>query len=85
MTPKPVKHGTIYAYQGRGCRCPLCRHASYRYAVERRRINHEAMLKGVKKPPHGSISTYINYGCRCGQCTEAVRVNHAAYRSGRTS
>ena len=26
--PGPIKHGTIYAYKGRGCRCDDCRRAN---------------------------------------------------------
>lgn len=30
MSPRlgPIKHGTIYAYKGRGCRCKACRKAN---------------------------------------------------------
>ncbi|WP_108500506.1 hypothetical protein [Paracoccus indicus] len=36
--PGPIKHGTIYAYKGRGCRCSACRKANRDTCrVERRR------------------------------------------------
>lgn len=34
---KPIKHGTIYAYTGRGCRCDECREASRQYSANYRK------------------------------------------------
>lgn len=34
---RPIKHGTIYAYTGRGCRCGECREASRQYSLKYRR------------------------------------------------
>lgn len=34
---KPINHGTIYAYTGRGCRCPECREASRVYSLKYRK------------------------------------------------
>lgn len=35
--PRPLVHGTPWAYVGRYCRCQLCRAAIARYRRERRR------------------------------------------------
>lgn len=45
MTERPIKHGTIYAYTGRGCRCELCREASRLYSLN------------YRKTPSGSQAT----------------------------
>ena len=37
MTERPINHGTIYAYTGRGCRCDLCREASRVYSLQYRK------------------------------------------------
>lgn len=45
MTDRPIKHGTIYAYTGRGCRCAECREASRLYSLN------------YRKTPRGSKAT----------------------------
>ena len=45
--PKPVKHGTVYAYVGRKCRCAACRTAwkEYNVRLEQRRSSGETLDK----------------------------------------
>lgn len=70
-TPKPLEHGTRYAYVRHGCRCEECGAANRDYQREHR-------AKPVAIPPHvhGRPNTYSRLGCRCRPCQRAA----TAYR-----
>jgi len=61
---KEPKHGTLYAYQKRECRCTDCVQAYKVYDKERR--------KPIKSDMHGILSWAIKSGCTCAQCMESI-------------
>lgn len=87
---KPMQHGTLNAYQTKGCRCEGCRAANaarvaadrkknydVRRAVARegeRRRRNQPMPASVR---HGSLTAFKMYGCRCDLC-RPVGVAHRA-------
>jgi hypothetical protein len=85
-TARPIKHGTVSAYNHRGCRCDLCRAANRRQAYKGRaaRIAQLVVIDGVPTAPvrkHGNVSTYGNWYCRCAPCCAAWSEYMAAYRA----
>ena len=45
MCAETIKHGTLYAYQGRSCRCADCREAAVEYARQRRKRKKAAQIE----------------------------------------
>ena len=65
-----IKHGTVYGYGGRKCRCDDCTQAYSAYCAEQQKKRVERGLpEGDSR--HGTKNGYINYGCRCGSCRVA--------------
>lgn len=53
---KPIKHGTLYAYQGRGCRCAECTNAGSQYM----RIQRGGSAPKLAVPKYGTAPSTNN-------------------------
>ena len=61
--PGSWRHGTVYAYNAKGCRCEQCAQARREYYGNQRLADHLASIEAS----HGTESRYRR-GCRCDPC-----------------
>lgn len=66
------RHGHMYAWMKRGCRCELCVAAREEYNAKRRADRRSSAKRGVYGRPanHGEILMYRR-GCKCELCRKA--------------
>ena len=68
-----MTHGTVTAYQYRGCRCSQCRDAIREYLKDWR-------ARTSSPIPHGTVNGYTNRRCRCDDCRAALAAYTRAWR-----
>lgn len=61
---KPIRHGTIHAYTGRGCRCEECVEANRAY-----KRDYQRWWQGGRLPDYDLVSTGR---MRCVVCDEPL-------------
>lgn len=73
------RHGTLYGYLKRGCRCEECR-AAKRESARRQRKSSSVRASYGRDVPHGDPLCYTR-GCRCDEC----KSGHAAAERARVA
>lgn len=72
------RHGTVYGYQKKKCRCESCSDVGRRYYRDAsRRTYHAPVPEGIKHGANGAM----NYGCKCDTC----RAGMASYMREQTA
>lgn len=83
-----IKHGTVYAYDKKGCRCEDCRSKGKewkRALPSRQRRYKRDFIEGRVVPDsvHGTPSGWSYWRCGCEACRENARLSDAKQRAKR--
>lgn len=81
-----INHGTVYAYDKKGCRCDACKEVGKAWArrLPSRQKNHKQQVAAALAVPptaHGTASGWSYWRCTCELCREDRRRQNAEQRA----